>query len=136
MSFILSTLSAPVEYTIYSSDLAVNQHPTVNRVVDKVVIDGYANMANKHFVTNKSVLTEVTDEQLEHLKLNKVFQMHVNNGYLKIVETKTEDTSNMEEFDKSAPLTPDKYTKQAEVDATAESDGFHRRKRAPRSRKN
>lgn len=136
MSFILSTLSAPVEYTIYSSDLAGNQHPTVNRVIDKVVIDGYANMANRHFVTNKSVLTEVTDEQLELLKMNKVFQMHVNNGYLKIVETKTEDTSNMEEFDKSAPLTPDKYTKQAEVDAAAESDGFHRRKKAPRSRKN
>ncbi len=130
MSFILSTLSAPVEYTIYSSDLAGNQHPTVNRVVDKVVIDGYANMANKHFVTNKSVLTEVTDEQLELLKMNKVFQMHVNNGYLKIVESKTEDTSNMEEFDKSAPLTPEKYTKQAEA---AEAEGFHRSKKAPRS---
>ena len=132
MAFILSTLSAPVEYTIYSNDLAGNQHPTVNRVIDKVVIDGYANMANKHFVTNKSVLTEVTDEQLELLKMNKVFQMHVNNGYLKIVETKTEDTSNMEEFDKSAPLTPEKYTKQAEE---AKADGFHRSKKAPRSRK-
>lgn len=132
MAFILSTLSTPVEYTIYSSDLAGNQHPTLNRVVDKVVIDGYANMANKHFITEKSVLTEVTDAQLELLKANKVFQMHVNNGYLKIVETKTNDTSNMEEVDKSAPLTPEKYTKAAEE---AEASGFHRSKKAPRSRK-
>ena len=131
MAFILSTLSAPVEYTIYSKDLAGDQ-PTVNRVIDKVVIDGYANMANKHFVTEKSVLTEVTDAQLELLKANKVFQMHVNNGYLKIVETKTNDTSNMEEVDKSAPLTPEKYTKAAEE---AASNGFHRSKRAPRSKK-
>lgn len=130
MSFILSTLSAPVEYTIYSKDLAGNQHPTVNRVVDKVVIDGYANIANNHFITNKSVLTEVTDEQLDLLKMNKVFQMHVNNGFLKIVETKTEDTSNMEEFDNSSPLTPEKYTKQAEE---ANAKGFHRSKKAPKS---
>lgn len=131
MAFILSTLSAPVEYTIYSKDFAGDQ-PTLNRVIDKVVIDGYANMANKHFVTEKSVLTEVTDEQLELLKANKVFQMHVNNGYLKIVETKTNDTSNMEEVDKSAPLTPEKYTKAAEE---AAANGFHRSKRAPRSKK-
>lgn len=131
MAFILSTLSTPVEYTIYSKDFAGDQ-PTLNRVIDKVVIDGYANMANKHFITEKSVLTEVTDEQLELLKANKVFQMHVNNGYLKIVETKTDDTSNMEEVDKSAPLTPEKYTKAAEE---AEASGFHRSKKAPRSRK-
>lgn len=131
MAFILSTLSTPVEYTIYSSHFSGDQ-PTLNRVIDKVVIDGYANMANKHFVTEKSVLTEVTDAQLELLKANKVFQMHVKNGYLKIVKTKTNDTSNMKEFDKSAPLTPEKYTKAAEE---AEASGFHRSKRAPRSRK-
>ena len=131
MAFILSTLSAPVEYTIYSRDFAGDQ-PTLNRVIDKIVIDGYANMANKHFITEKSVLTEVTDKQLELLKANKVFQMHVNNGYLKIVETKTNDTSNMEEFDKSAPLTPEKYTKNAEE---ANSSGMHRGKKAPRSRR-
>ncbi len=131
MAFILSTLSTPVEYTIYSSNFAGDQ-PTLNRVIDKVVIDGYANMANKHFITEKSVLTEVTDAQLKLLKANKVFQMHVNNGYLKIVETAEKDTSNMEEVDKSAPLTPEKYTKAAEE---AEASGFHRSKRAPRSRK-
>lgn len=131
MAFIVSTLSAPVEYTIYSSHLAGN-HPAVNRVVDKVVIDGYANLANNHFITNKCALTEVTDKQLELLKMNKVFQMHVNNGFLKIVETKTEDTSNMEEVDNSAPLTPEKYTKQAEE---ANSQGFHRSKKPPKSRK-
>ena len=69
---------------------------------------------------------------LELLKMNKVFQMHVNNGYLKIVETKTQDTANMEEFDKSAPLTPERYTKSAEE---YESKGFHKGKKAPRSRK-
>lgn len=131
MPFILSTLSTPVEYTVYSRDLA-GQNPTVNRVITKVVIDGYANMANKHFITEKSVLTEVTDEQVELLKQNKVFQMHVDNGYMKIVETRTDDTSNMEEFDKSAPLTPEKYTKQAEED---NAKGFHRSKKAPKSRK-
>lgn len=131
MPFILSTLSTPVEYTTYSRDLA-GQNPTVNRVLSKVVIDGYANMANKHFITEKSVLTEVTDEQVELLKQNKVFQMHVDNGYMKIVETRTEDTSNMEEFDKSAPLTPEKFTKQPEEEST---DGFHRRRKAPKSRK-
>lgn len=129
MAFILSTLSAPVEYTTYANDAAIGNSP-VNRVVSKIVIDGYANVANKHFITEKSCLTEVTDEQLEELKLNKVFQMHVDNGYLKIVETKTDDTSNMEEFDKSAPLTPEKYSKQAEE---ANAEGFHRSKKAPKS---
>ena len=132
MAFILSTLSAPVEYTIYCKDFAGDQ-PTLNRVIRKIVIDGYANIANKHFITEKSVLTEVTDEELELLKANKVFLMHVNNGYLKIIETKTNDTSNMEEFDKSAPLTPDRYTKHAEEYES--QTGIRRGKKAPRSRR-
>ena len=132
MAFILSTLSAPVEYTIYCKDFAGDQ-PTLNRVIRKIVIDGYANMASKHFITEKSVLTEVTDEELELLKANKVFLMHVNNGYLKIIETKTNDTSNMEEFDKSAPLTPDRYTKHAEEYES--QTGIRRGKKAPRSRR-
>ena len=130
MSFVLSTLSAPVEYTIYSKDFAGDQ-PTLNRVIKKIVIDGYANMANKHFITEKSVLTEVTDEELELLKTNKVFQMHVNNGFMKIVETKTHDTSNMEEFDNSAPLTPERYTKHAEEFES--QTGIRRGKKAPKS---
>jgi len=131
MPFILSTLSTPVEYTIYSRDFA-GKEPTVNRVLDKVVIDGYANIANKHFITEKSCLTEITDHQLELLKANKVFQMHVDNGFVKVVETRTNDTKNMEEFDNSAPLTPDKFTKLPEEEST---DGFHRRRKAPKSRK-
>ena len=133
MPFIISTLSTPVEYTIYSSNLAAaGTNPTLNRVIEKVVIDGYANMANKHFITEKCCLTEVTDEQVELLRKHPVFQMHVDNGFMKIVESKVEDTSNMEAADQSAPLTPEKFTKQAEE---ANASGFHRNKRPPRSKK-
>lgn len=101
---VYSTLSADTAYTSYVTKDSIH-------VVDKqVTIQGGAKVANKHLVTSKGFATHVSDADLAHLEANPTFQLHKKNGFIHIEkkEVKIEKAiENMEQTDKSAPITPE-----------------------------
>ena len=107
--FIYSTMSAPVRYCA-AVENPNNDLPTPQ---DGIVIAGGTGVANKNLVTpTGAVATRVTGEQLEALKTDRVFALHLENGFLKISEHEADGeavASDMESRDKSAPLTPQDY---------------------------
>lgn len=107
MPYITSTATCGTDYAIY------RRTESGVFVTEKVVsINGGANCANKVFVTPEAVATKVTDEELELLMNNPEFVRHLKAGFLKITKMmKEENNKGLQEEDKSAPMTPKKYTK-------------------------
>lgn len=73
------------------------------------VINGKANIMNKHFMTPKGAVTMVTEEQLKRLEGIPQFKQFVDGGFLTVEKKKVEAeevAKNMKPKDKSAPLTP------------------------------
>lgn len=106
--FVFSTLSTSMIYQEWlpgGGDL-----PIAGR---KVLIRGGAGVANKHIITPKGVMTEVTEGEVGILKNDKVFQLHERNGFVR-VESKAYEVErvvpDMEAQDESAPLTPADFT--------------------------
>ncbi len=104
---IYSTLAASVRYE--------GHEPSGNdilKVTYSILILGGANVADKHFLTPKGVVTPVTPEEFAQLESNDLFNMHVTNGYI-THETKQKSVddvvADMATDDKSAPLTPNDY---------------------------
>ena len=103
MAFIYSTLSNSQLYTIY-------QNQDDNRLPKKVKtihVEGGANIRLKSLETPFGVVTEVSDEDLEHLEKNGVFQIHKKNGHIKVDKKKNEiekAVSDMTRIDASAPI--------------------------------
>ena len=98
--YIVSTASAPMTYCIYGNDVKGN----TAKIIAKIRIDGYANVANKHTMsTSNCAVTEVSDEQWEMLKKNSGFMQHmkahfmfhteVNDPKKAVVEMKPKDNS-------------------------------------------
>lgn len=85
MNFIYSTISTSVDYAFYK-----NTDPRQLAVLEKsITIKGGANVMNKRDIyTPKGFITKVTDEELELLKSNPVFKMHVENGFISYEEKK------------------------------------------------
>lgn len=105
--YIYSTLAADTRYAVYAD--TASDLPVVTRTV---LVKGGAGVANKNFVTPRGVMTEVTGEELEMLKANKVFQKHVQGGYISHDEKKADVekvVSNMTGRDSSAPIVPQDY---------------------------
>lgn len=111
MPYVYSTLSTSMDYATYhkgGGDLDV--------VHNTVTVNGGANVMNadpdKGLYTPRGVVTQVTDAELEELKQNPLFKLHVDNGFITYdnqevaVEKKIRDMKNK---DKSAPKTPDDY---------------------------
>ena len=105
MPYVFSTLSSDMDYTNHvdgGADLPIELPP--------VRIKGGAGVADSRIVTPRGVVTEVTDEQLEYLKANAVFRVHMANGFI-TVETKKADpekvAANMTGRDASAPMVPE-----------------------------
>lgn len=101
--YIYSTLTSSVRYTEFDPGNGV---PIPKK---DVIIYGGAGIPDKQLVTPFGVMTEVDDEQLEFLKSNDVFKMHVENGFVKVSEAKSDVetvVSDMEQRDVSAPLVP------------------------------
>jgi len=102
--YIYSTLTASQKYPLWDTEKP-NDMP---RMKGYVLIRGGANLANKHFITPKGVVTKVTDDEFTILEQSPAFNRHVKRGFLK-VEKKNIDiekiTSGMEGHDDSAPLT-------------------------------
>lgn len=111
MPYVYSTLATSMRYTIWSEPEHKHALPIREQII---LVKGGAGIANKHFVTPRGVRTEVTDEQLELLKKDKIFQMHMKNGFVTIdsVSLPPEKMAKqMNEDDKSKPLTPEKCEK-------------------------
>jgi len=102
--FVFSTLASDVAYTNHAqggADLPIDLPP--------VLIKGGAGVANDRIVTPRGVATEVTEEQVEYLRANQVFQLHEKNGFVMVSESYADpDTvaADMTGRDNSAPVVP------------------------------
>lgn len=123
-NFVYSTLSTDVFYVPYHEKLDQNDMPIAEKDAG-VLIKGGANVATKHLVTPKGVVTTVSDEQLEMLEKNDLFQLHKKNGFI-IVDTSKVDpevrAADMEQRDDSAPATPNDYDGQDGVSQPSASN--------------
>lgn len=101
-NFVYSTLTADQLYVNY-------QHGASGIPIElsRVFIKGGANIpAMKTLITPLGVSTEVTDEQLEHLKLNPVFNRHKEKGFITVLNKKADAdavATDMNGRDASAP---------------------------------
>lgn len=92
-----------MDYYVYSTMSNDNKYGSV-------LINGKANIANKHIMTPLGVATRVTSAQLDEAKTFPVFQLHMDNGYLTVEKFKEDAdkvASNMQGRDNSAPETPE-----------------------------
>lgn len=107
MFYVFSTLSTDVDYTVYGE--SINDLPTIEK---RITIQGGANVATKHLITPKGVMTVVEDADFDILNAHPVFLMHQKNGFI-TVETKAANpekvATNMTARDESAPLTADDF---------------------------
>lgn len=85
MPQVASTLTSDVKYTLWHA-----QKGGVNREIAHVTIHGGHGVAHKldngGIITPVGKLTSVTDEQLDMLKKDEVFQTHLKNGFVRIIE--------------------------------------------------
>jgi hypothetical protein len=104
--YIYSTLSNDQLYTNYT---AVADSP--NKLPIKgstILVKGKANILDKRFFTPQGVVTKVSAEDLSELRRNKVFNLHVANGFITVSEAKADPdivAADMTGRDKSAPDT-------------------------------
>lgn len=106
--FVYSTLSCPQLYQNWKEGAADLPVP----VGEPVRIEGGANVASKHLVTSRGVVTKVTEEQYAYLLENRHFCDHVKNGFVEVSEARADAdkvAANLAAKDKSAPVTPDDY---------------------------
>lgn len=110
MPYVYSTLAATVTYE--NTEVPTEANP-IPRVLSSVTVKGGANVIDSKFNTEKAFRTEVTEEQLEHLKANAVFKAHVADGYVMYDDTKANAEKvakeNLKARDVSAPKTPEDY---------------------------
>ena len=79
-------------------------------------------MANDRLITPRGVVTEITEEQADYLRANKVFQLHEKNGFVQISDAKTDPdkaAADMTGRDQSAPEVP--QTLPEDLQPTSES---------------
>lgn len=80
--------------------------------IGAVHIRGGANLPDKHVITRYGAMTKVTQEQMDILNQNHVFQRHVERGHITVSQrAENADTvaADMEGRDKSSPLVPQDY---------------------------
>lgn len=104
-------------YSTLTNSIKINEYAAVEggtpRSVRSILIVGGSNVADKHFITPQGVVTEVSDEELEFLKRDKMFNRMVERGFIKHESKKSEVNkvaADMVGRDESAPLTPDDFT--------------------------
>lgn len=111
-NYVYSTLTGDNAYAIYNYAPVKLDKNALPVLVRTILIKGGHGIANKHVVTPRGVITEISDEDLKELMNDYHFQQHIGNGFI-TVETVKEDpekvAENMEDRDGSAPLTPDKF---------------------------
>ena len=109
-AYIYSTLTNSINVTEYSSI-----EGGTPRRLRSVLIVGGSNVADKHFITPKGTVTEVTDDELDFLKRDKMFNRMLERGFIKYEAKKAEVSkvvADMVGRDESAPLTNDDFTEE------------------------
>lgn len=104
MNYVYSTMTDDVGYASYVND----GHKELSTIEKIVYIKGGTNVADKNFVTPQGVVTPVTDEDLELLEKNPVFQVHLKGGFVKVEKKKVnidKIVKDMNLKDKSRPIT-------------------------------
>ena len=119
MPYILSKLANTQNYIKYAKGTN-----NLNIPAQTVVIKGGADVTDKNLVTPEGVITKITADELEILKSNKDFQRHLEQGHVKYFGTapNIEKHADKMEKDKSAPLTPDDYTKKGKKAPKVENE--------------
>lgn len=104
MLTIFSTLASDVAYTNHApggADLPIAMPP--------VTIKGGAGVANDRLVTPRGVATRVTEEQVEYLRKNPIFNLHEKNGFVMVSDSDADPdkaAADMTGRDNSAPVVP------------------------------
>ncbi|HLV82422.1 MAG TPA: hypothetical protein VKY62_01455 [Devosia sp.] len=100
--YVYSTLSCDQIYT--NSQHTASGVPTA---ASKILIKGGANLMTKAMVTPRGVVTKITAEELQVLRANEVFKLHMANGFITISEAKADAdvvAADMTGRDQSAPI--------------------------------
>jgi hypothetical protein len=103
--YVYSTLACDMAYTNHTeggADMPIDLPP--------VFVKGGAGVANDRLVTPRGVVTEITEQEAEYLRANKVFQLHEKNGFVQISEGKKDPekvAADMTGRDQSAPVVPE-----------------------------
>jgi hypothetical protein len=107
---IYSTLSAPVAYNIFVPKKNKND---LNKIAQKILIKGGANISDKNLYTPKGIVTHIEDEEFEILKDHPTFIRHEKAGFIKFdkgMKTNVDKAiKTLNRKDKSAPKTPEDY---------------------------
>ena len=101
---VYSTLTADNTYNEWLK--TANDLPALGR---SVTIKGGSNVANKNIVTPIGVRTQITADDLEVLEGCKVFQMHRDNGFVRVEQHRADPekiAADMALRDGSAPMRP------------------------------
>ena len=106
MPYIHSTLTNDTAYASYVK----TGDGSPNKIERQVLIKGGANRATKQLVTPLGAVTSVTDEELEFLEKNELFQQHKKGGFIKVTKWDSNPdraVHDMTPKDGCAPKTPD-----------------------------
>jgi len=104
---VASTLTSDVKYTLWRATKG-----GVNTPLKHVLIRGGHGVAHRHanggIDTPVGMLTSVTDDELELLKADEVFQTHQKNGFIRIIETdrKVEPEKAAKDLEAKEPSAP------------------------------
>lgn len=105
--YVYSTLTCDNEYADW---IKAGDQQSILRTVK---VNGGHGVMNKNFMTPLGVVTEVSDEDMDFLMKNTHFQLHMENGFIKVDKKKQEPekiAADMKRRDKSAPIVPSDYS--------------------------
>jgi len=112
---VYSTLTRDQRYTNYvpgGGDLPI--------AAGSVLIKGGANLANKHLITSRGEVTEITFAEYDMLKTNEDFKRHVANGFIYVDDSGRKAApvdhvvDDLVARDDSAPLVPEDFHEKSE----------------------
>ena len=117
--YIYSTLAVDMAYTIYANEKDASGLSIIEK---QIYIKGGAGVVDPkstqgNFYTPKGVVTKVTDEELEMLEKNHVFNLHKDRGHILIEKSQKpveKVIEGMNEKENSSPLTPDDFVESSE----------------------
>ncbi len=121
-NYVYCTATCSTNYVCYDvtpaqANAKVKKWPDGRKMM--VTINGGHGVSNKHFVTPRGVVTQVSDEDMEWLQHDEAFKRHQKAGFI-VVDRKKRNpekvAAEMQDKDGSAPITPDDY--ETESDGT------------------
>ncbi|CAH0447399.1 hypothetical protein LMG10661_03465 [Ralstonia syzygii subsp. syzygii] len=104
MNYVYSTATCDTAYGVWTKgggDLPIRAR--------SIVIRGGTGVANKHLITPRGVVTQVTDEELGILEQDDAFKRHVERGFIRVERMKADPekvAADMNGRDAASPLVP------------------------------